>query len=70
MGKGWGAFLGGLMDKLPIQGREERWKNELDTLETEKGKLLAGPSNEKTQKRMVWIMDRIAYLNQLLRNRG
>ena len=30
---GWGGFLDKLLGILPIQKRQERWKNEIDKLE-------------------------------------
>jgi len=64
-------FLGGLgklMDKIPLQGRKERWKNELDNLEKEKAVLLGGTADTKKARRVIKINDRISYLNQLLKN--
>ena len=67
----WGTFLGGLMDKLPVQGREERWKNELDNLKKEFDKLLeANAPGKDKQDRFIWVRGRIDYLNQLLKNRS
>ena len=68
MSSGWGTFFGTLMDKLPIQGRKERWKNELDNLESEKAVLLSKTATMASAKRMLWIMNRISYLTQLLKN--
>lgn len=67
---GWGGFLDKLMDKLPIQGRVERWKNELDNLRKEKQQLLKGEANDKTIKRMDFINRRSAELVQLLKNKA
>ena len=67
---GWGDFLGGLMNKLPIQGRVERWKNELENLSKEKQALLKGEANDKTIKRLGIVIERIAYLAQLLKNKA
>lgn len=64
-------FLGGLgklFSKLPIQGRRERWKNELDTLQKQKDELLKGNADEKKISKLVIINRRIDYLNQLFRN--
>lgn len=36
---GWGGFLDKLLEKLPIQGRVERWKNQLDEIEKELNQL-------------------------------
>jgi hypothetical protein len=71
MSVGIGTFLGGIgkiIDLLPIQGRKERWKNEIDTITKEKSKLISVPATEKSAKRVAWIIERTAYLNQLLKN--
>jgi hypothetical protein len=71
MGLGWGALAGGigkLLDKLPIQGRVERWKNELETLQKEKNNLMKGACDEKKANRVLAIDKRCDYLMQLLRN--
>lgn len=60
--------LGKLFGKIPIQERKERWKNELDNLNKEKMKLLGSTWDEKKAARVVVIDERIAYLNQLLKN--
>ena len=73
MGLGWGTFFGGIgkiLDKLPIQGREERWRNELDNLNKERELLLAGKADSKKAARFVEIEKKIAYLAQLLKNVG
>ena len=71
MGLGIGAFLGGIgkiLDKLPIQGRKERWKNEIDNLTKERAQLLKGDCDEKKAARVDAINKRIDNLNQLLKN--
>jgi len=71
MGLGIWQFLGGLgkiIDKLPIQGRKERWKNELDNLRKERTILLNSKADKKKASRLVNIDNRIVYLNQLLKN--
>lgn len=71
MGLGWAQFFGGLgklFDLLPIQGREERWRNELDNLKKEKRKLLASKADSKKASRLVVVIERIDYLTQLLKN--
>lgn len=73
---GWGDFFGGLMDKLPIQGRVERWKNEKDNLEKELSRLqifnlnLERKEDREKAKRIVWINNRITCLSQLLINKN
>jgi hypothetical protein len=66
---GWGDFFGGLMDKLPIQGRTERWKNELENLQHERIEIIQGECNEKTSNRLITINKRIDYLVQLIKNK-
>lgn len=66
---GWGGFLDKIIDKLPIQGRTERWKNELDNLQKEKAQLLKGSCDGKKAKRVSDIDNRVAYLEQLLKNK-
>lgn len=66
---GWGQFFGGLMDKIPIMGRVERWKNEVDNLQKEKAKLLKGECDEKKANRLRVVDERIGYLNQLIKNK-
>lgn len=68
---GWGDFFGGigkLLGKLPIQGRRERWRNEIDNLTKERENLLSGDWDEKKGKRVDDIDNRIAYIEQLLKN--
>jgi hypothetical protein len=68
---GIGTFLGGigaLIAKLPIQGRKERWKNELDKLENERKQILSEEWNEKKNNRLTVVLNRIDELNRLLRN--
>lgn len=68
---GMSEFLGGIgkiLDKLPIQGRRERWRNEIDNLKKEKNGLQKKPATFKTAKRMASIDKRIDYLEQLCKN--
>jgi hypothetical protein len=71
MAIGWGTLagaIGKLFDLLPIQGKQERWKNELDNIVVERNSLLSHPATDKAAQRVAWIDQRIAYLSQLLRN--
>ena len=52
---GWGNFLSGLMDKLPIAGRVERWKLLIDKYEKEKRELLKGRCDAKKSKRINYL---------------
>ena len=67
---GWGNFFDGLMDKLPIQGRVERWKNELDQREEERETLEWRKCNAKISKRLAYLNNRIDKLNRLLKNKA
>ena len=61
-------FLGGLMNKIPIQDRKERIKNKLEDLRKERNQLLKEDSSVKTSKRITAIDDDIVKHEQLLRN--
>lgn len=64
------SFLDKLIDKLPIQGRVERWKNEIDNLTREKKELLRGEPDAKKAIRVVVINRRLDELNQLCKNKA
>ncbi len=66
---GWGGFLDKLLDKLPIQGRIERWKNQIDKYEKEKKELLRGQCDEKKSKRLDFINSELVRLNGLCKNK-
>ena len=66
---GWGDFLGGLMNKLPIQNRVERWKNQIDIYEREKKSLLEGVCDAKKSKRLDFINAELVRLNGLCKNK-
>jgi len=72
---GWGGFLDKLINKLPIQGRIERWKNELDNLKKEREEIEKVPldinsaADRKKAMRLDFIDKRIDDINQLLRNK-
>lgn len=71
MAVGWGTFFGAIgkiIDKLPLQGKLERWKNELDTLKKERTGILRRKSTPESQKRLIVVVERIEYLNQCIRN--
>jgi hypothetical protein len=68
---GWGDFFGGIgkiLDKLPIQGRRERWRNEIEKLTKEKNGLLNAAATVERAKRLTAIDSRLDYLNGLFRN--
>ena len=66
---GWGDFLGGLMNKLPIQGRTERWKNQIVAYEKEKQELLKGECDAKKSMRLRFIDSELVRLNGLCRSK-
>ena len=61
-------ILAKIAQKLPIQDRKERWKNQLASLKKERTKLLKGEANEKKANRLIAIDNRINELNRLLEN--
>ena len=61
-------FLGGLMNKIPIQDRKERIKNKLEDLRKERMRLLNEPATIKTSKRITVIDRDIIDGEQRLRN--
>ena len=68
---GWEKILDILnwaKDKLPIQNRIERWKNEIDKLEREKANILVHKADTKSAKRLVYIDDRLKYYYGLCKN--
>lgn len=64
------GFLDKLIDKLPIQGRVERWKNEVDDLQEERTKLEWRRCSEKESKRIADINTRLDELHRLLKNKA
>ncbi len=64
------SFFDKLIDKIPIQGRVERWKNQIDQLTREKKELLKGKPDAKKAARMVIINRRIDELNGLCKNKA
>lgn len=67
----WGlitGLIGRVIEKLPIQGRRERWRNEIVALKKEKDALLMGVCDAKKAMRMYAINRRLEYLEQLLFN--
>lgn len=67
---GWGSFLDKLISKLPLQNRVERWKNELDSLQKERTRLLNDKATDNSRKRVSDITARIDQLQQLLKNKA
>ena len=69
-------FLDGLMDKIPIQGRVERWKNEKDNLTKEKAELeklnldINRPEDRKKCARLAYVRNRLPIVVQLLLNKS
>jgi hypothetical protein len=68
---GISAFLNGighLLGKIPLQGRIERLKNELEALQTERNALLHGEANEKKSARLCVIDKRLDVIRGVLKN--
>lgn len=62
------SIIDRLLNKLPIQGRRERWRNELLALKKERNALLRGVCDAKKAKRLGDINARIDQLNELFAN--
>ena len=65
---GWGSFLDKLIDKLPISGRVERWKNEIDTLEQTQRFIEIHKDNARADE-YERNDKRLRYLRQLIKNK-
>lgn len=65
---GWGSFLDKVMDKLPVAGRTERWKNQIDSLNKEKQTLMEGEPSVKKTNRIRVIDTELTRLSNLLKN--
>ena len=61
-------ILSWLKDKLPIQNRIERWKNEIDKLERERSEILVHKADAKNAKRLAVIDSKLKYYNGLCKN--
>lgn len=57
-----------LKDKLPIQDRKERWKNELDNFQKERNALLKKPASRKASARINLLDTLIEQRVQWLKN--
>jgi len=70
------SILDWLKDKLPIQGRVERWKNERDNLKKEKAELekinfdINKPEDRKKCDRLAYVNKRLPDIEQLLINKS
>ncbi len=67
---GWGGFLDKLLEKLPIQGRVERWKNRLDEIEKEINNLEANSWTPEKGEHYISLIDERRKLNVLLKNKA
>jgi hypothetical protein len=67
---GWGGFLDKLMEKLPIQGRIERLKNERTALEKELKEIQDRPSTMASSKRESVVIRRLAEIKDILCNKA
>ena len=68
IGAGVISILDWLKDKLPIQDRKERWRNQIADLKKQRKELLKGKADAKKVKQLADIDKRIAHLEQLLSN--
>ena len=69
MGLGaWGTLLDRVTSWLPIQSRQERWKNKIDILEKEKATLLKGKCDAKKAARLDTINRELDKLHGLCKN--
>ena len=66
----WWQTAIGMLGKIPIQGRIERWKNSIDQLEKEKAQLLEGTWDAKKAARMCHIIGKLTELRRLLKNKA
>lgn len=62
------GLIGRVIEKLPIQGRRERWRNEIVALKKERDALLRGVCDAKKALRLGVINGRLEHLEQLLFN--
>lgn len=56
-----------IVEKL-LQGRRERWKNEIDRLTKERKTLIRNKVSQEASQRVIKIDLRIAELNELIKN--
>lgn len=63
------SILDWVKDKLPIQGRVERWRNELEQLNEEQKQLRKGKWTAQKADRYTACTKRMHYLGRLLKNR-
>ena len=55
-------------DKLPIQDRKERWRNEYDMLKKERADILVYKADMRKARRLEYIDSRLLVLEQLFKN--
>ena len=55
-------------DKLPLQDRKERWRNEYDSIKKERADILIHKADVQKAKRMEYLDNRMRILEQLFRN--
>lgn len=65
---GWGSLLDRVTGWLPIQSRQERWKNQIEILEREKAALLKGQCDAKKSMRLNTINNELDKLHGLCKN--
>lgn len=62
------SLLNWVKDKLPIQDRKERWRNEYDKLKRERSNIIIHKADVEKARRLDYINRRIDVLEQLFRN--
>jgi len=62
------GFGNRILDKF-VQGRKERWRNQIYKLTKEKEKLLKGKANAKKIRRLEYINNKLDELNRLCQNK-
>ena len=62
------GILNWVKDKLPIQDRKERWRNEYDSLTKEKANILVHKATAQKARRIDYINNRLSKLDSLFKN--
>lgn len=62
------GILNWVKDKLPIQDRKERWRNEYDSLTKEKASILVHKADAQKARRIDYINNRLSKLDSLFKN--
>ncbi len=62
------SAIGKIIEAVPMQGRIERYKNQLENLKKERMELLTKGATKESTKRLSDVMVKIEKLNQTLKN--